>query len=673
VARYLRQAKLKDLAVALDQDEGMLRSYRGESGSTSIPYAAVTNASGRVLWAGPVVDPSSRESPLARFGRVVEEAAGGRFDLAAARRAEVRQRELAALPEELAQLISQDEMEEFTARVKAAQQSARADDPPDLLMEALARTGWMLLQEEPLAADRAALSLGLIEASMAVGNAARFDILHLHAQALFATGQIEAAVAEEEKAVATAPPVGSVLNQSDCRQALARYQRALAEKRGEPAPSEPAPPPEPPVPATLTREQAQQDLRALDEELRQGYAAYDDTAWALAAKGSSWHEYHRAALDRLGAQAEWPHADFARFVNDYLAVCQDRHLTIEVRSPEGQQSPLRPMPGAAPYFADVRVQAEGNRMVVAEASDSTLIGREVVGAPIIDGPVTVRLDKTYLFPTLPPQSGRRDYLVGVLSADKTETVMVALTGTAPRTEKLQAVALPAHRGRALLRYHDRGEFEKAPPWSLTLDPLPVLTVRRMWGDGLEGMAETATKLRDLPAVVLDLRANGGGSDVYAAQWGRRFTDEQPRIYEGWASIQRGETDPLLRWQSCYWNWQVRVPEAATKPYGGRLFALIDNGTCSSGESFAIVAAGIRGALLLGENSGGFGTYGNVDHRFTLPNSRLTVVYGGTKFAAAGRPFREGLGLFPDYWLDTDDPVKAISDFLGRCSASASPR
>jgi hypothetical protein len=76
-----------------------------------------------------------------------------------------------------------------------------------------------------------------------------------------------------------------------------------------------------------------------------------------------------------------------------------------------------------------------------------------------------------------------------------------------------------------------------------------------------------------------------------------------------------------------------------------------------------MAGEITTAVLVGQSTGGYGTYGNMEQQFTLPNSRFVVHFGHTKFACAGRPFREGVGFFPDYWLDTEEPVKAIADYL----------
>ena len=68
--------------------------------------------------------------------------------------------------------------------------------------------------------------------------------------------------------------------------------------------------------------------------------------------------------------------------------------------------------------------------------------------------------------------------------------------------------------------------------------------------------------------------------------------------------------------------------------------------------------------MVGENTAGAITYGNVDQSVELPHSKLWVRAGRTKFVPAGREVVESIGAFPDFWLDTAAPVLAIKQHLG---------
>lgn len=676
IRAYLKQAKLKNLAVACDKDETTLGAYRGEPAWLPIPYAAVLGGANgeRILWAGPVVARDAQKDPAAEFLRVLTEAVEGQFDVSAARQKEVRRRELRKLRDGLEGLVIAGKLDELRSAARAAQQKWRQDVAGPPVGEILAHTAMRLLQADTPSAEQAALALELLEAAMAAVGTPNCDLLHLYARALFLTGRPEAAVETEQKALASLDTAQGI-SENECREALTRYRRAIAEKRGESVPEEHVPPqattgPAPP-PETLIAGDAASDLAALYEHLRLNYAAHDDAAWRLAGRGSSWDDYNQAFARRAAARLEWTLPAFAELVTEYLSIYQDRHLRITRRLPEGGQQQSYTMRGFSPNYAGLRVRESDGRMVVADAPDTLaqLKDKEVVGLSVIGSPATFHAGEVCLFPTLPSEPGRKEFLVGLLASDPApDEAVISVRGAPGMPPDVQEVRLPLHRGRARFQVADWDAFMKAAPWSFSLEPLPVLAVRRMWGDGFEGLPETGVKLRELPVVILDLRANGGGADTHAWDWAKRFTNQPLRMYLGAAHLHMGETDPLRRWESSAVGWGCEGPQApdrATAPYAGRLFVLIDSGVASSGESFATIAMEMAGAVLLGENTAGFGTYGNVNQHFELPHSLLQVRYGYTKFVNAGRAFREGAGFFPDYWLDTDDPVSAVAEYASR--------
>jgi hypothetical protein len=145
-----------------------------------------------------------------------------------------------------------------------------------------------------------------------------------------------------------------------------------------------------------------------------------------------------------------------------------------------------------------------------------------------------------------------------------------------------------------------------------------------------------------------------------------------RAYDGSAQYRDpslgGETD----W-TCFLAPSNRetVADGAVKPelraqerYKGSLYVITDAEVASGGETLTALSAQVDGAVVVGENTMGCSTYGNVDRVAVLPNSRLMVQFGRTKFVPAGRPFVENLGYFPDYWLDTADPLAAIAERVG---------
>jgi len=304
--------------------------------------------------------------------------------------------------------------------------------------------------------------------------------------------------------------------------------------------------------------------------------------------------------------------------------------------------------------------------MIAEAPDDlgSWRGAEVVGVPVIGSPTAAEPRRVYLFPTLPSVSPRdtKEYLVGMLADPVLETPPSSATVTVRTATGEQQVELPLHRGRTGL-----GQ-ERGAAWTLREEPIPVLEVRTMKQPALAGLPATADDLRHAPLFVLDLRGNGGGRDDPASEWCARLVGHRVTMPGGICNIRAGETDSVRRWNSLFGEtWWGRVGRidgvSSDDSFHGRLVVLVDNNTGSAAEIFLRMASCIPRTLIVGENTVGCMTYGNDTQRFVLTESKLVIRFGWTKAAFTMRPFREGLGHFPDYWLDTDDPLRAVLAYV----------
>jgi hypothetical protein len=447
----------------------------------------------------------------------------------------------------------------------------------------------------------------------------------------------------------------------------------------------------------LHETEALEDLHRLHEQLRLHYAGYADLDWTLQEQGSSWSERTAAFEQRIRDRGELTWNAFFDLLADYLAPVQDTHFQMTGSgSADGTITSRRAafVHSLAPFFADLRIRDRDGVFIVTEAAGTRpgLPGSEVVGLQVVGTPHAVEPGVPCLFPTLPskpdspgtPSAG--EFLLGVLAgpADPPGTITVRLRsvpGASPGDERASGktvereVRLPLHRGRALRQRRGTGWGVATPPAT----PIALLAVRTMIENLLDGMAASADTLRHLSPLVLDLRRNGGGSDRPAMQWCQRFSG-QP--YEWIARVARrpGRTDPLRAWMSFPGDTRSRIAgpsvPAAPEPYPGRLFVLMDKGVASSGETFAQLAGQVRGAVSVGENTAGCVNYGNVESHEPLPHSRIHVDFGRSRFVVDWvRPNREGVGFFPDYWLDTEDPVTVIAAYAegsAKASKPASP-
>jgi len=687
IQAIVKQLALRNIAVAYDDGGAVFNAYLGGRSEIPMPFAAVIEESSkldrsRVLWQGPAITYEGArawdEGYTSRLQDILDKVAAGRYDVASAREIELARADARRLSDRVRSAGQAGKLSQLRTLVKeimARKPQAECNDP---LVGALATASWFLMESKEPGSERASDALNWIQAAIKLNGKEHPDLLHVYARALFECGKVEAAVAAEQRVMELPRKNNSGF---DYAEALARYKAALPgnggkKVDGQKSQSEAVKAPEPrkeekPPADRLTSEQAASDLLALHNHLRLNYAAYDDIAWRFAGEGASWQKHNAAFIDRVKARSDWPLCDFFDLVTEYLKVVHDRHLWIEGTLQRGdarRHEQSRPTTGFSPFFADVRVRESNGQMTLVKAPEGASIpsGAVLADVPVIAGPFTARAGHVYLFPTLPLEStGSKEYLLGLLAEPSSSPGPVKVKIVAPSSGGAagqQDMELPVHRGRQTYEPWDRN----AAPWSLELKPIPLLKVRRLWGDGMDGLPETADALRDQPVAVLDFRTNGGGSDMWAMQWVQRFSKQAYTAYNGAAELRRGETDPLRRWDS---RAGIRTgdPEDSSAPasgqrYQGRLLVITGTHCGSSGETFTNLASQVPGAVLVGENTAGFVTYGNIDQSFVCPHAGITVHFGRTRFAMGKRPVYEQIGMFPDYWLDEPDPVPAIAAY-----------
>jgi len=425
-------------------------------------------------------------------------------------------------------------------------------------------------------------------------------------------------------------------------------------------------------PAFLTAAQGQADLAQLHELLIESYAGYADIEWALSRQGSSWAAHTDAALSRLGERERWSSADYFAAVVDYLAPVQDSHFYIQGSSladgryVERKESCVRQW---WPFFTGIRLRGMPAGLRVVEAPPGLAIapGAELVAPPLISSPHAAVAGEPRLFPTLPGPAGEREYLLGCLStqAEDSLSLPVALKSTRRardgRPAPSQTLDVAAHRGRLGRSPRSR------EPWAVAREAdsgWASVSLRTMSQGSLAGFPESADSLRAAAGLLLDLRGNGGGSDTPGMQWVQRLSG-QPFDWVGHVAAVTGSADqacatsshpgsrlPLIAGES--------VPQAPA-PFTRPVQVLMDKGVASSGETMVLLAGQLAGAVLLGENTAGCSAYGNVQELGPLAHSRIRLHCGRSRFVQDWvRPMVEGVGFFPDYWLDTEDPLALLA-------------
>ncbi len=156
------------------------------------------------------------------------------------------------------------------------------------------------------------------------------------------------------------------------------------------------------------------------------------------------------------------------------------------------------------------------------------------------------------------------------------------------------------------------------------------------------------KAKGTKSLIIDLRGNGGGEDMYGAMLVSYLTNKPFRYFD---HINIKTINPSFKDQM-QWNPTLEerlrdgttpnpaggylvtaalhpgVAEQAPRkyPFMGKVFVLIDGGTFSTAADFCAVTHHLKRATFIGEETGG-GYYGNnsgLSARLTLPNSKLAV-------------------------------------------------
>lgn len=148
-------------------------------------------------------------------------------------------------------------------------------------------------------------------------------------------------------------------------------------------------------------------------------------------------------------------------------------------------------------------------------------------------------------------------------------------------------------------------------------------------------------------LIIDLRGNGGGNDMYGAMLVSYLTDKPFRYFD---HIEVKTINPSFKEHSDWSGNETRLREAMTVnpaggflvtaklhpgvveqppgkyPFQGKVFVLIDGGTFSTAADFCAVTHHLKRATFIGEETGG-GYYGNnsgMQTIVTLPNSKMRI-------------------------------------------------
>jgi len=201
---------------------------------------------------------------------------------------------------------------------------------------------------------------------------------------------------------------------------------------------------------------------------------------------------------------------------------------------------------------------------------------------------------------------------------------------------------------------------------------------------LEKFASEAPKFKDDKFLIIDLRGNSGGADIYASDWVENFTGVEPgegiiesslvtdtanrlllnsfnQMYGMQYSDLEGEYKKIFEKTKSGWT---KIKYHPYKSIGNDtlIFVLIDNGVASAGESFVNYLKQLENNIFIGTNTAGLLSFGNMG-MCNLPNSNIELFISKTISLTPDLKSREGYGYYPDFWVAPIDALDISLKFI----------
>ncbi len=447
------------------------------------------------------------------------------------------------------------------------------------------------------------------------------------------------------------------------------------------------------VPARIPLAAVSADCELLCYLLQTAYAAYDSAAAAGFDDAAAMQQIEASCAlhSRNGTVST---AFFSSLIVQALSpFILDGHFAVYA----GDYS-VRLSPRSVVYYAPVFVR---DGFVFRSEAESVAEGERYTGSSAL------------LLPY--PAAGEGVFRAGILSSGPLDSVTLEVEG--------QARAVPVRcdgscaAASVSVRTAETADSAYIFCSSFQLPPAAD-SGRRAAEEQLAAYVAAADACRGKKNIVMDIRGNSGGNNIYPMQFFYRlylghaghgrpeqelarlayydqnllgagnFSVDSPATAQAWLSFARSggnasdiafrekrllaqQQEPALRKLSV----DVSPLESFALPelegFCGTIYMLVDRYTASAAENAVVFAqhlfGGQRKVFLVGENSAGCMMSGDV-LRYRLPASGITLAIPSKDFSAFARAagnFRgEGEGFFPDFWATRQDMPAALAALTG---------
>ena len=386
---------------------------------------------------------------------------------------------------------------------------------------------------------------------------------------------------------------------------------------------------------TVSQQNALEDFETFKYLMDNAYAGRD--YWAM--HGVNFHACYAQIENQIKAQA-YIHASKLRelFYQAFAGKIVDNHLGLGVIT-ERKRSVFSAHKYA--YFTGITVEKQDNQYIVVQSeTDNALAGDRI------------ECEESQLYPTLSP--GEREWFyVGIRSWVPVENISIGLNG--------KAVTLPVHKSRA-------GDYVSAGEQHFKYTrchdvPVVLSETFDAFGDvPRECGAELGHQLQAEKELLWVLADNGGGSSDYAMHFIEALNGyANNATHVAWLRTHITDfTSVQLDKPYTEWKFSLDDPVDYTQSkYNGTLYTLMNTRTGSSAENAVGYAKSVKNHLLIGENSGGIGLFGEVQG-YILRHSLIRL---GIPCKIFLNGVAEGEGYTPDYWVDSADLVNTVAHWV----------
>lgn len=386
--------------------------------------------------------------------------------------------------------------------------------------------------------------------------------------------------------------------------------------------------------SVITRNQALDDIDELTYLIENRYCGKD--YWER--HGVSFSEIYAKIRGFLKDQEQVYISDFCRMIHaSFDCGIIDNHL--------GFASPLTGLLCFGrqyfAYFADALVEEVNNQNIVIESNSSTIpLGSVIDSADC-------------LFPTLAPE-GKKRFLIGKRSFQQLKEIAIIVNG--------KEINVSVHRCRASAKTEDYDICMDAQ----NRNGIPIL--RSNCCDYVGELTEhtdfiaMGKNYSDNNVLILNYLSNEGGYN--------RITREFIQGLNGYVHAPEYSMkliSPVTEGHDCKREWvtiSTLTPYESNKgKFNGKLIMLVNSATASSGETAVMYARSVRDFILIGENTMGCNTFGNV-RGYTLKNSGILCrVPNVINLCENPEECKEGYGFEPDYWVDSKNVEAEVIKWL----------